>query len=176
VDLDGPNQIYEQLNGRISYVPDPKLSFSLTGGLEARQTQGHSGQELDPDFAMSVSYMPFDGTNLTLMAYRRYEYSNRLFGEDYLSTGVSASIVQRFLQRFYFTVSGVFENAQYQDNFTVTSAPQNYDYVSIRPGLEFTPTNGWDLKIFYQYRTSTAEGGLTAFSDDEFGFSAEFLY
>ena len=176
VDLEGPNQTYEQVNGRVGYNPDAKLSISATAGGELRQTQGHSSSDATPDFSLGAAYEPFDGTNLGLSAYRRYEYSGRFYGDDYLATGVSASVSHRFLQRYSFAVSGAFEDAKYRDNFANAFASEGYDYFSIRPEVTYTPRIGWELRLFYQYRQSLAEGGVAGFDDNQAGLSASYTY
>jgi hypothetical protein len=175
-DLQGPNQTYEQVNGRVNYDPDTKLSFNLTAGLEFRETEDHGGANVTPDFSLGLAYQPFDGTNAGLNAYRRYEYSGRFFGDDYLATGVSAFVSQRFVHKFYLILSGAFENAQYRDNFSDSDTGQGYNYLSIRPELAYTPVSGCELKIFYQYRDNLAHGGIASFTDDQLGFSAAFTY
>jgi hypothetical protein len=175
-ELEGPNQTYEQINGRVSWDPTVKLSFSLTAGGEFRETEGLGGASFTPDFTLGLSYQPFDSTNLGLNAYRRYDYSGRFYGEDYLATGVSASWTQRFLQKFYVTVSSAFEDAMYQDNLSGAFANQSYDYVSARAGLAYRPTSWCELGIFYQYRQNFAEGQSLNFTDDQAGFTARFTY
>jgi hypothetical protein len=175
-DLEGPNQTFEQLNGRVSYVPTAKLSFSATAGLEFREMQGYGGADLTPEFSLSGNYQPFDGTNVMLGAYRREEYSGKFYGENYLATGVSASFSQRLLHEIYFVLSGAFENATYQDNVSDASTGQSYNYFTIRPGVSFAPTDWCQLNFFYEYRTNLAEGDLESFSDNQAGFSASFTY
>ena len=174
-DLEGPNQKYEQINGRVGYNPDFKLSFSGTVGAELRETQGHSGGTLNPDFSLGAAYEPWDGTNLGLNAYRSYEYSGRIYGNDYLATGVSGSVAQRFLRKFLFVVSGTFENSQYRDNFSDSFGNQSYDYLSIRPEVSWTPFSGWQVRAFYQYRKSIASG-IPGFVDDQVGMSLDVTY
>jgi hypothetical protein len=176
VELEGPDQTYEQVNGRLSYNPDAKLSFSATSGLEFRETEGHGGASLTPDFSLGAAYTPFDGTNVGLSAYRRYDYSGRFYGNSYLATGVSANVAQRFLHRFTVSVAGTFEDAQYRDNFSDSFSSLGYDYFSLRPEVSFTPLTGCELRIFYQYRRSLAEGGVAGFTDDQTGVSAAFTY
>ena len=176
VELQGPNQAYQQLNGRIGYNPDAKLSFSGTAGVEFRETENHGAAQATPDFSLGAEYEPFDGTDLNLGAYRRYDYSGRFYGDDYLATGTSASISQRFLRRFHFSVAGAFEDAQYRDNFNDASARQAYDYFSIQPAVKYEPRAGFQLQLFYQYRQSLAEGGVASFRDNEAGLDATFTY
>ena len=176
VELQGPNQRYQQINGRVGYDPDAKLSFNMTGGVEFRETEGHGAAEVTPDFSLGAEYEPFEGTDLNLSAYRRYDYSGHFYGTDYLATGVSASASQRFARRFHITLAGTFQNAQYRDNFTDDPVPQAYDYFSIQPAIRYEAPEGYSFQIFYQYRQSLAQGGVASFNDNEAGFTASFTY
>jgi hypothetical protein len=175
-DLDGPNQTFEQANGRVTYNPTAKLSFNATGGLEFRETQGFGGEDLTPDFSLGLSYEPFDGTTLTVQGYRRYEYSGRLYGQDYLATGATASFSQRFFRKFYFVVSGVFENAEYEDNLSDSSSNVRYNYYSVQPAISFQPTTWCDLTLFYQHREDISQATAPGFTDNQVGFTAKFTY
>jgi hypothetical protein len=175
-DLEGPNQTYQQLNARITFDPGAKLSFNLTAGAELRETQGSGGAALTPVFSLGLSYQPFDGTNVGFEGYRRYDYSGGFYGEDYLATGGSVALSQRFLQKFYVTVSAAVEDAQYRDNFSNAFSNQSYDFFSVRAAVAFRPTVWCELSIFYQYRDNMAEGGADPFTDDQAGFLARFTY
>lgn len=174
-DLVGPNQVFEQVNGRVLYNPTAKLSFNLTAGLEFRQTQGYGSSRMTPTFSLGLSYQPDDSTDLVLNAYRNYSYSARFFGDDYLTTGVSGSITQRFCQRVYASLSASFENAAYTDNLTNSGTDIGYNYFSVRASVDYTPTRWCELSLFYQYR-ETVSSTVTAFSDDQAGFQSRFVY
>jgi hypothetical protein len=174
-DLEGPNQTFEQLNGRVLYTPTSKLSFNATVGAEFRQTQGSSRDQVNPTFSLGLDYDPFDGTDVNLNAYRDYAYSAKYYGDDYLATGVSGSVTQRFFQKFYAIFTASFENAVYEDNFTNQSANLSYNYFTVRPALAFRPTEWCELSIFYQYRENVSQT-IDAFTDNQAGFQSRFAY
>jgi hypothetical protein len=174
-DLEGPNQTFEQLNGRVLYTPTAKLSFNATAGVEFRQTQGTGRQQVNPTFSLGLDYDPFDGTDLNLSAYRAYAYSAKYFGDDYLTTGVSGSLTQRFFQKFYATITASYENADYEDNLGGQSSDLGYNYFSVRPELSFRPTDWCQLGIYYQYRRNVSST-VDAFTDNQAGFQSRFTY
>jgi hypothetical protein len=174
-DLEGPNQTFEQLNGRVLYTPTAKLSFNATAGVEFRQTQGTGRQQVNPTFSLGLDYDPFDGTDLNLSAYRAYAYSAKYFGDDYLTTGVSGSLTQRFFQKFYATLTASYENADYEDNLGGQSSDLGYNYFSVRPELSFRPTDWCQLGIYYQYRRNVSST-VDAFTDNQAGFQSRFTY
>ena len=174
-DLDGPNQTFEQINGRILYTPTAKLSFNATAGIEFRQTQGSGREQVNPTFSLGLDYDPFDATDLNLTAYRDYAYSAKYFGDDYLATGVAGSITQRFFQKFYGIVTASFENAVYEDNLPHQSSNLGYNYFSVRPALTFRPADWCSLSIYYEFRESVSST-VDAFTDNQVGFQSRFTY
>ena len=92
---------------------------------------------------MSANYTPFDGTLLSLSAYRSDVISYSEIGDDYLSTLIQVSLRQRFLRNFFFIASGGYNIADYQTEAgTATTAPANQrhdDYYFVNVGLEWDP-------------------------------------
>ena len=174
-DIEGPNQIFEQLNGRVLYTPTAKLSFNATAGVEFRQTQGISRDQVNPTFSLGLDYDPFDSTDLNLTAYREYAYSAKYFGDDYLATGAAVSVTQRFFQKFYTTLTGSYENAVYEDNLPGQATDLGYNYFSVRSALAFRPTTWCELSIYYQYRRNVSNT-IDAFTDNQAGFQSRFSY
>jgi hypothetical protein len=166
----------------LNYAAMPKttfgvgaLSFNATAGVEFRQTQGTGRQQVNPTFSLGLDYDPFDGTDLNLSAYRAYAYSAKYFGDDYLTTGVSGSLTQRFFQKFYATITASYENADYEDNLGGQSSDLGYNYFSVRPELSFRPTDWCQLGIYYQYRRNVSST-VDAFTDNQAGFQSRFTY
>lgn len=174
-DLDGPNQTFQQANLRVDYTPSEKLQFTATLGAEFRQTEGNNSNTVTPDFSLSGTWEPQEGSNLTLNAYRHYDYSGKFFGEDYLATGFGVSYSQRLLNRFYLVLGASFEDAQYDSNLTSESTGQSYDYVSLRPALIYKPTEWCKLTVFYNYRRNISDS-LSDFTDNQVGIEARFTY
>jgi hypothetical protein len=175
VDLEGPNQDFVQINGRVIYNPTEKLSFNGTGGVEFRQTQGYGSTVATPVFSGGFSYTPWDDTNLSANVYREYNYSAKLFGEDYLATGTSASITQAFYHKLFATLSGSFENAHYEDNFSGDQGDQNYNYFSFRAALDYQLESWVELSAYYQYRRDISHS-LSGFTDNQVGLQSRFYY
>jgi hypothetical protein len=175
VDLEGPNQTFEQFNGRVVYTPTTKLSFNLTLGVECRQTEGTSRQLVKPVFSGGLDYEPFDATSLNLNAYRNYSYSATYYGNDYLATGVSGSITQRFFNKIFAVFTASFENASYEDNVTQQQGALAYNFFSLRPSLSYRLADWCQLSVFYQYRENVSQT-IDAFTDNQVGFESRFTY
>jgi hypothetical protein len=174
-DLDGPNQTFEQINGRVVYTPTEKLSFNATAGGEFRQTQGYAGTTVTPVFSAGFTYNPWDNTNVTATAYREYNYSAKFFGEDYLATGTAVSLTQGFGQKVSATLSASYENAAYADNLEDEANDINYNYFTARAAVDYRLQDWCDLSAFYQYRRNIS-AVLNGFVDDQLGLQLRLTY
>jgi hypothetical protein len=173
--LEGPNQTFEQVNGRVVYTPTEKLSFNATAGGELRQTQGYSESTLTPVFSGGFSYVPWDDTSVTINAYRAYNYSAKYFGQDYLATGASFSVTQGFRQKLWATLSGSYENAHYEDNLADESNDIDYNYFTVRVALDYQANDWWSFGAYYQYRRNIS-AEINGFVDDQVGCQVRFTY
>src|SRR6266705_3645874 len=112
VDGSNPDQTFEQANARIGYQPTGKISLNVSGGIEFRQFENNSrGEYISPVFEVNASYQPFDGTTVALSGSRRTYNSGVLAGQDFAGTMITVDLRQRLLQRFYFAVSGGYQNS-----------------------------------------------------------------
>ncbi len=174
-DLEGPNQTFQQVNGRVVYTPTEKLSFTATAGGEFRQTQGSSETTVTPVFSAGFTYNPWDDTNITVSAYRSYNYSAKFFGQDYLATGTSFSVTQGFREKLWATLSGSYENAHYEDNLADEANDLDYDYFTLRAALDYQANDWWSLGGYYQYRRNIS-ATINGFVDNQVGARVRFTY
>lgn len=174
-DISGPNQTYEQANVQATYVPTAKTSLYGVVGAEFRQTEQGGSTETTPDFSFGANWQPFDGTNLNINASRSFDYSNKFAGTDYIDTGISGSLSQRFIQQIYGTIALSYANAAYQSNSNSGSGGLNYNFYSIKPSLSYQPVEWCNLGVFYQYRENVTSSS-NAFKDNQVGFNATFQY
>lgn len=174
-DLEGPNQTFQQFNGRVVYTPTEKLSFNATAGGELRQTQGYNEMTLTPVFSGGFNYVPWDDTSVTVNAYREYNYSAKYFGQDYLATGASFSVTQGFREKLWATLSGSYENAHYENNLADETNDIDYNYFTVRAALDYQANDWWSLGAYYQYRRNISEE-INDFVDDQVGCRVQFTY
>jgi hypothetical protein len=174
-DLEGPNQTFEQVNGRVVYTPTEKLSFNATAGGEFRQTQGYAGTTVTPVFSGGLSYNPWNDANFTANAYREYNYSAKFFGEDYLATGASLSVTQGFREKLWATLSGSYENAHYENNLDDEANDIDYNYFTVRAALDYQANDWLSLGAYYQYRRNVS-AEIDSFVDNQAGLQLRFTY
>src|SRR5271154_625758 len=64
-----PNTVFEQIEARVNWRATDKMSFGIRGGPEFTQfTEGGGKPLINPTFAASVQYQPFEPTQLSLGA------------------------------------------------------------------------------------------------------------
>ncbi len=149
-----PDQTFEQVNVQMTYQATGKISILATVGTEFRQFSGARSDYISPVFTLSGVYQPFDGTTITLAAFRRIQPSSALVGQSFNSTGFTLSFRQRFYQRLYLTGSGTFENSAYFANVPQAIAARNSNYLSGSIGLDYFVREGWTVGAFYLNRQS----------------------
>ena len=151
---DSPDQTFEQANLQVIYQATGKISVNAIVGAEFRQFSGARSGYVTPVFTLSGVYVPFDGTTITLAAFRRIQPSSSLVGQSFTSTGFTLSFRQRFYQRLYLTGSGTFENSYYFANVPQAIAARNSNYISGSIGLDYFVREGWTVGAFYLNRQS----------------------
>jgi hypothetical protein len=158
-----PDQTFQQVNLKATYQATGKITLNATAGVEFLQFSGARAGYVTPVFALSGVYQPFDGTTFTVTAARRIQPSASLVGQDFTTTGVTAAVRQRFIQRLYLTVSGAFENSAYFANVPQVSATRNQNYISASVGLDYLVREGWSVGAFYLNRQTFGNSASAPF-------------
>jgi hypothetical protein len=171
VSAPNPDQTFEQANARLSYVVTGKINFNASGGMEFRQFEGDSrGLYIAPVFELGMSYQPFEATSFTLSGSRRTYNSGVLAGQDFAGTTITATLRQRFFQRFYLGVSGGYQNSEYFSTVDGVSATRSDDYFFVEPTLDFNVTRFWTVGAYYLHRQNDSSTSIFAFDDNQVGF------
>jgi hypothetical protein len=163
-----PTQTFEQLVGRVAFMPGGKVGFNADGGVEWRQFGRGEGSEVFGVFNFSGSYTPFDGTLLTLSAYRRNSPSAVQSNENITATGFSAQLRQRFFQRYYLTIEGGCENANYQSRGALAGTVREDGTTYIRAGVSFDMTKNVSAEVAYQHRGNNSSRADLSFTENMF--------
>ena len=154
---------FEQALIGANYQPTVKISLSAQAGMEFRQYDQGGGNTSDPIFAAGIGYTPFDSTSIGLNAFRNQRSSSADAGQTVTGTGVGITATQRFVQRFFLTLSASYEHDDYKSGTgnSALSALSSYSENSIvyRPSLAFNPTQWTSVALYYQYQDNSS-GGL----------------
>jgi hypothetical protein len=170
VDIVGaPNQSYEEALVHLNYNLTGKILLTLTGGGEYLSYQDNTPSRLLPVFEFSAGYQPFDGTNVSLSAYRENIPSYDELGENYVSTVVQGNVKQRFLRNYYFIGSGGYDMADYQFASQGDSGPRRDDrYFFVQGGVEWDPNDWMKVSAQYEYSQDQSSFSENSFTDNQF--------
>ena len=169
-DKPAPNEFYQELNLRLSYLATGKLTFAGTVGLETRETSGVGGVDLTPIFSLSINYSATDTTALALTANRSIETSAVLTGENYDSTSFSFTISQTLFQRLSARLSLGYTNSAYTSTGRGSSnVNRTDDYYFIQPGIDYTLRDNLSVGVFYIHRQDFSSLSNTGFTDNQIG-------
>jgi Putative beta-barrel porin 2 len=170
LNVDGsPLQYYQQARIRMKYSYTGKLNFKLSAGVETREVEGVSGVRVNGVFSLGLEYRPFDGTLISLQGYRNVIGSNSLQGQDYIATGFSISIQQRFLQRIYTGLTFGYENDVYFAVAPGAEADRIDNYIFLRPSISYAMNSWLTAGVFYEYRNNASTQDNSAFYNNRFG-------
>lgn len=106
----GPSMSFEQVQGTMNWQVLGKVSVVASCGVQDTHVMG--AQMVDPTFSAAINYQPFEQTSASLIASR--SVTPALYqAEVTVSTLISATFRQRFLQHFTFEVSGGYSTTPY---------------------------------------------------------------
>ena len=169
LDQANSDQTFEQANIRASYDVTGKISASALAGLEFRQFDTGSRDSVSPDFDLSASYKPFDGTSIAIDASRGIQTSAVLLGQDYTSTQLQVTAKQRLFQRFILSFTAGYQNLDYFGALTHTGASREDNYYFIQSSIDFRITRFWYAGAFLVYRENTSNLSNFSFNDTQVG-------
>ena len=179
VDIQGaPNQTHEDLLFHANYDAGSKISFGLSAGIEDLQYEDQNNENhFLPIFRLSGVYQPFDGTMLTASGFRETLVSYSLFGQNYIDTSIQADFRQRFLNKYYFTLSAGYTDDAYQPGSTnVTGQLRQDDYFYGGAGVEWDPNDYLKFAARFKYSDNSSNFNDFSFTDNRITVQATFSY
>jgi hypothetical protein len=170
VDDPNPDQTFEQVNVRFSYQATGKIDFAGSAGVEFRHFDGDKrGEEVSPVFEISMNYLPFDGTKISLTANRRVLNSAVLTAQNYTVTNLSVGIQQRLLTRFFLGLNAGYENSDYFSTISNSGSARSDDYFFVQPSIAVKVTRFWTLGAYYLHRANNSSFDAFSFHDNQVG-------
>jgi len=173
----GSDQVFEQINARITYQATGKISLNASGGVEFRQFEDddQNGSHVSPVYELDAVYQPFDGTTITLSGSRHNQSSAVNAGQDYATSNITLGIRQRFVQRVYLSVTAGYENSNYFSTGTGTNDRRDDNYYFVQPALDVTVTRFWTAGAYYLHRENNSTGNF-GFNDNQFGIRTSLAF
>jgi ribosome-binding factor A len=180
----GSDMTSEQFQGRVNWRPTPKLTFSLSGGLDDRQfVSSREPDLLSPIFSASAQYQLFQQTSLSLAA---SETTSPAYfqGELNDATTISAGLRQRLLGTLFLDVSGGYSTTSYHATSTAPgSAPaNNFETTSLNVRLSSLLFRRVNAAVFFQETfvssssAGTAASNLYNYTTTQGGFSLGYRF
>ncbi len=166
----GPDSIFEQYQGRIQWRATDKLSLQLNGGMEDRQFQANGASDLiNPIFGASITYQPFEVTQLSLGADRNV--STSFFQNEVTeNTSVHLSVNQRLLGHLYLTVGGGYRNTKHVASVMGFSVDRQDDNSYADARLSCTLRKHARVAIFYRHSENSSGQSLYTYTSEQGGF------
>jgi hypothetical protein len=168
------SQTYQRASLRSVYNVSARADLNASVGTEWRQYD--EGDWFGPVFSLGGNYSPRDGTVLSLQGSRQNQASALLAGQNYISTGISASIRQRIIERLFLTVSGSFQNAEYQATSAGVTATRNDDQFLIRTALDTILTAQWRAGAYYMHRRNESNLQQLEFARNQVGIQTSYQF
>lgn len=176
VDQPTPDQTFEQGNLRLAYVITGKLVANASAGIEFRQFDSGRSDYISPVFEFTLSYTPFDGSDFSLIGSRRTTSSGSLAGQDFTSTQFVASWRLRLFERFFFSLTGGYQNLDYINAIGGLVATRADDYYFIEPALDVKITRFWYAGGYYLRRQNNSSVSAFGFNENQTGIRATFTF
>ena len=167
-------QVFEQVLARESYSATEKISIEAYGGVELRQLE--TGDRAFPVLNASGSYRPFEGTQITLSAYRKVQNSALLSGENYIVTGATIEASRNVRAGWDLVLSGGYNHSDYSATSRRNATPREDHYFFVRPALRFEVARRLHAEFFYLYQQNDSTYTPTAFRDAQVGALLRFAY
>lgn len=177
-----PDQVYEQLRGRIQWRASEKISFSANVGAEYRQLLASGYQNpLNPVFGASVEYAPFKQTQISLSASRAVSSSDYyIIGQTAESTTVNLNLNQRLLEKFYLNAGLGYTRTDFKISLNLPplllSHERTDDIYFFNARLSRSFLKRGNVAVTYQYSDNqSTEKGFT-YQSQQVGFEIGFAY
>lgn len=172
----GPDQIYEQLLARIGWHPAPKLIFSANGGFQERETvDGGVSPTFNPVFGVSVSYNMTSTTTISASASRTIVPSYYA-GLDSEVTSITASLSQRFFQKYFVSVNGSYSNNRFVETVGSGVGTRTDDYYILGASIGRGFGKRGTISLNYQYNDQKSTEPGFSYKGSQFGLELSYRY
>jgi hypothetical protein len=171
-----PDNVFEQLQGRVNWRATDKISFSINAGGEYTEfLSGGANPLLNPVFGAAIQYQPFDHTQLSLAANRAVSTS---YFQDAVTenTSVSADLNQRLLKNFNLDVGAAYNTVAYVASSSVVSTNRTDDTYSLNVQLSTTFFKRVSTSVFYRYTDNVSDAKGFNYLSHQVGFNVGYQF
>ena len=177
LDLDRyADQFYQRISARGVYVLTGKTDLTASVGGERREYSGTDSIGYYPVFGLGAVYRPTPLTTVSVNGSRQEQNSAYLADQNYISTGLSASVQHVILERFVASVTGSYSNLEYHFTSGNLSDTRSDDTFTVRPGLDWLISRSWRAGLFYAYRRHTSDVKFYDYASNQVGVQASWAF
>jgi hypothetical protein len=162
---------YQQPQARITWLPTPKISLVVSGGMDNRQFVNVGAADLvNPIFGGTALYQVFDRTTLSLNGSRVVmpSYFQGLVVE---STTVSAGVRQQLLEKLHLDINGGYHQTTYLAEASSLNTTMSSDGTFATVRLSFDFLKGGSAGVFYNVNQSSYKTTHFAFTGSQLSYS-----
>ncbi len=170
-----PNQAYERAVARLRYNSYSKLTLSLLGGAELRQTD-EGDDALTGVFQVGVGYVPTEGSTFFLTASRRIEPSANILTQSIERTSFELSYNQRLLQKLSLSTNLEYTLADYSTSNESATEGRSDDLWRFSMTMTFEVTQNGFVRLGYIHRQNDSSREVFSFESNQVILSATVLF
>lgn len=170
-----PDQSYQRLLLRGTYVVSGKVYLRGTTGIEFRHYDSGQAGTINPVFNLSATYQPRVATTFTLEGYRQ---ETPAFSGDYnyVALGFTLSARQQLLGRMSAALAAGYESVDYVRLTSGISNDRADDYYLIRASLQYDFNRHLSSTLFWIYRQDASNIDRYSYVDNMIGVRANWYY
>ena len=166
----GQSSTYVQGRLHAGYQSTEKLTFDVTVGAEFREYSSGGQPAWDPVFTLGLIYHPFVDTAFSLTAFRNEAASPLYQGEDFVGTGLSMTVSQKFIRRFQALLALGYEHDSYTSSTVNTpGAGREDNYWFARTSLSYNLRSWLTATVYYQFGRDSSSLGGASYYDNRVG-------
>lgn len=171
-----PNETYQQLLARGSYLVTEKIDVSLAMGAQWSQFQGGLNEGPKFVFDLGGTWQPRERTTLSLDVFRREQSSVAFSAQSYTVTGFRAGVRETIGQKWVAGLAGGFEHSAYFETTSGDPTSHDNDYWFVGPTLDYNFSDQWTVGLFYQYRRKDSDNPSFGFANNQAGLRTTFRF
>ncbi|HEY5297433.1 MAG TPA: hypothetical protein VIK59_05875 [Verrucomicrobiae bacterium] len=175
----GPDQTFEDANGRVNWRATDKISFQLNGGMEFVQFSGADESDLaTPIFGASIQYQPFRNTQISLSGSRSVTPSSYYILDSVVeATSVSLSLNQRLLKKYSLGLNAGYTQTRYTQSIeSIQLSNRTDDAETLGAQLSRSLWKRGTIAVTYQYSSNSSTALGFGYSSDQFGVQFSYNY
>ncbi len=169
------NQLYEQALVRAHWNASDKVYLSGVFGVEFRQSTDNA-DKINGIFDLAATYLPFDGTSISLTSSRTTLPSEAEFGQDIVLTNVSLQARQRLLGRFYVNGSFNYQNGDYERVSSGIGVARTDNSVNLLVGVGVDVTQYAGIQLAGRFLEDSSTVYIHSFDDEQVSLQFNVLY